>query len=261
MTLPRREWFLAASLQLSLLLLLCLAIISCGAYGCILVSSSHDYMVIAVCALHPFTWSWSLHPVIIEATPLVHVKAAPQLMVQIVYYSYDTYGLVAIFQLYYVILYITLLIMFLMALMFYMSFYEARFTASTIFSYYSILDFQFIHLVLSFRLPCHCWVPVHCVFHICMTMSSILSSPLYHIRSSYLLWPQFAIPYMISILPTTLSPPYHIYDFHTTYDTQSTIPHMIPILITAPVHYTHMTTLPPMTLRLPYYIWPPHYLW
>ena len=34
-----------------------------------------------VCALHPITWSWSLHPVILAATPLVHVEATPQLNV------------------------------------------------------------------------------------------------------------------------------------------------------------------------------------
>ena len=135
------EWYLAASL---LVIYYHVGHLSCGAYGCIL-DFQVTYRVIVVCALHPFTWSWSLHPVIIEVTPLVHVEAAPQLMVHTIYiYSYDTYELVAIFPviLCYSICYFTYYVPHDSYV--FVTFYDSQFTASTIFSYLVILDLLFI---------------------------------------------------------------------------------------------------------------------
>ena len=215
MTLPRWEWFLATSLQL---LYIMLAIYSCGAYGCILVFSCHDYRVIGWCVL--YTPSHGADPST-QISDRGHPSSArwgspSTYCAHSMFTSYDTYELVENIQLYYVITCTTLFTMFLVTLMFYMICYDSQSTVSFL-----------------FRLPCHCWVSVHCVLHTCTTMPSMLLSPLYYLWFLYYLWypvhytlydfytsynTQSTIPYMITIPHTTLSPPYYIYNHHTTYN-------------------------------------------
>ena len=198
-------------------------------------------------------------PSYLEVTPLVHVEAAPQLMVHTVYVQFRILMSSWQFsQLYYIMVYVMLFIMFLMTLMF---IWRSVFLSPQCLSVsviWSSLTFSSLGLSLDF--PCDCRVSVHGAFHTWTTMPSVLPSSSYHLWLPYHVWPQFTILYIwsshfpwpsvyyIIYIVTTLPWPsvhYTIYDHHITYDTQSTI-----LYIWSPYylcHSFHQTVYDPYT--------------
>ena len=164
-----------------------------------------------MCALHPITWSWSLHPVIIKVTPLVHVEAAPQLVVHIICYSLCNLWARGNFP----------------VILCYLTYYFTYYVPHD--SY--VLLCHFIGLG-SQRLPYSVITPFLTFSSLCLliqitmllfSLSSLSPSYLYHhtihaFQVHHTIYDhqttydtQFTIPYMITILPMTLSSSYHIW--------------------------------------------------